>query len=369
MKKNFVFCIFVCFVLSACFVEVKQNDVKNNDVVKPSDEGQEDEVIPEAIDIVSVDDFSIDADSVLVDNTDVGFNYSAEMINDKDFSTAWCVQSGKKLGVLTFTFNDYVKASKFGIVPGFARDEKVNSQNNRIKTLKLVFDDGKYEKTFDLQDTYGMQFLKFDEERFKKVDFVIEDVYQGNKYEDTCIAEIDFKSDYVLNEDKDAALNYYKKYKADFALRPYDIISKIVVSDVENDECGRPVYPDVSRYAYKMDGDGVLTLFTTEIYVTGLVNQYGKEGDKLDVKWYFYLPEIDAIYMEKDLSLYSHWDLVADYKTEVVNGCDGNFYAPVFMETPDNYEEENGVWPLGQNKVQFFKDGKIIGSQTFNIIQ
>lgn len=339
-------------------IEVVKDDGVN-ETGESVDQINEEKQKIEVKDITDVDDFSLSATSVLVDDTNIGFNYEPEMVSDKDFSTGWCVTSDDDAGKITFQFNDLVKAEKFGLVPGFARDEKIYFQNSRIKRIKLIFD-GENEEVFELKDVYGMQFVKFDEREFKTLDFVIEGTFEGSKYEDTCIAEIDFQSEYVLNEDAGAALNYYKKYKADFALRPYDIVSGMIISDLANDKCGKPVKTEFASEDYYP--------FSDKIYVNGLVNEYGKEGDVLRIKWY---QDQKPIFVDGAENLPEEWVLLFDEEIKVHRDCKDALYAPFVYTYPGDseFEEKYKIWPIGPQKVQFFRDGKMIENKKFSLTQ
>lgn len=79
------------------------------------------------------------------------------------------------------------------IMAGYAKNDQIYQQNNRIKTLKVECSDGT-SKVFtleDLADYTAYQDLKFDSPvQTKSIKLTIIDVYPGSKYEDTCISEI-----------------------------------------------------------------------------------------------------------------------------------------------------------------------------------
>ncbi|MBD3360797.1 hypothetical protein GF366_03280 [Candidatus Peregrinibacteria bacterium] len=366
--KKLLFIFIIGILAAGCGIEDerKADDLQKVDVEKEEKivekekkEEKEEKIEKEAIegkDILEVKNYVISTSSVLVDETNVGFNYEGEMVGDKDFSTAWCSGEGGTGDVLTMEFSEPVKASKLGIVPGFARDEKIYFQNNRIKKLKMVFDGE--EEVFNLPDEYRMHFLNFCEEcTFQKVDFIVEEVYEGSKYDDTCIAEIDFWSDYVVNENEEAAMNYYKNYKEADALRPYDIVSSIMISDRSPDSCMEP--RKTEKYS---EFEGVQVLNMGEIFVTAFVNQYGREGDEVNVKWY----HVEPAYPDSpDYEEENEWVFLKSEKSKVVESCDGNLY----IHTNIYPAGEVDVFPLGIYKVNFYHNGKFVGSGKFRISQ
>lgn len=358
MKKFFVAIVFGSLVFQSCGGNVQvEKKTETGESVKTEVKSEQKDVVvdepeeslPSAKDV----EFVVSADSVLVDDTDIGFNYGPDMVADNDFSTAWCVESGKRVGEISFEFEETVRADKFGIVPGFARDEKIYNQNNGLKTLKVIFDN-KDEQIFKLQDAYGMQFIKLENQQFKKISFVISDVYQGNKYDDSCISEIDFKSDYVVNEDAVAALAYYKKYKADFALKPYDIVGEILISDTAKDNCGRPGIPSDALHEY----EGNIVLYAAKVFISAKINEYGREGDELSLKWYVTDGSSDPLKTDRE------WRFKEVRKVVIEKSCDGKLFVHTVLDT----DGVSGT-TLGVNKIQFYNDGKMVGSEIFMISQ
>lgn len=317
-------------------------------------------------DISEVRDPMIEASATLKDDTGVGFNYEVKNLIDNDFSTSWC---GTQAGVgdkVRFYFNDPVEAKKIGILPGFGRDESIYFKNNRIKELKATFTDEDYKtitKTFNFPDKYQMNFMDLGDVKFRAVEFYIGDVYRANKNSDTCIAELDFWSDYVKNEDATAAMNYYNKYKEDKALRPSDIVDKIVFSDQEPDKCNNPRGFNKSerdRYGYLRE-DGTFIFFGTQIYVTAYVNDYGKEGDLVNVKTYRDVWDFDGENGPESKGWQSEFH---QSDIPVVKACDGKLYL--------NFEvEAMGVTGIGvgKSKLELYSKGKLVGTEYFYVTQ
>lgn len=122
-------------------------------------------------------------------------NYEPGNVDDDDPGTAW-VEGAKGHGVgewiqveFTGEFTE-VPISKIGIISGYAKGERFK-QNNRIKKAQLVFSNGR-RVSINLKDTAEMQYFSFEPVLTDKVKLVIEDVYPGTKWDDTCISEIEF---------------------------------------------------------------------------------------------------------------------------------------------------------------------------------
>lgn len=62
-------------------------------------------------------------------------------------------------------------------------------ENSRVKRVKVNYDDSGEFEYFDIQDTPNFQNIEFSHP-VKKATVVIEDVYKGSKYEDTCVNAI-----------------------------------------------------------------------------------------------------------------------------------------------------------------------------------
>ena len=308
----------------------------------------------ESKDVSELTDYMITADSTLVDSTNIGFNYDSAMVADKDFSTAWCNAEGGSGGELVIDFSQLAKADVFGIVPGFGRDEKIYLQNNRVKELAVEFADDKGDfadqQVFTFPDEYKMHFVDLKGKEFSKIKFTVKDVYKGSKYKDTCISEIDFWSDYVGNKDLVAAMNYYNKYKKDFALEPFDIVGEVLVSDSKPNVCNTPIKADSDFF----DDEFVSLDAGDKVYVSAVINEYGEEGDKLNVKWYSGArPETLLLESEKWFLMDSMQDV------PVIVDCNGKLYAHVVSDEPK--------W--GPFKVQFYNDKSLIGSAKFSMTQ
>ena len=90
----------------------------------------------------------------------------------------------------------YIDYTQICIVNGYARDEKVWQENGRVKTLMMYVYDKPYAR-LELEDTINPQYFTLPQGDIRVANgsevtfkFVIEDVYPGTMYEDTCITGI-----------------------------------------------------------------------------------------------------------------------------------------------------------------------------------
>lgn len=339
-------------------------------MVDPDANADDSSVLPPevpAVNAIEVRDYLFTASSTLVDDTNIGFNYEPAMVSDGDFSTAWCKSSGDTEPSIVFDFGRQVKADKFGIVPGFARDEKIYKQNNRIKKATLLFDD-KDPMEVEFKDEYGMQFVNLNGKEFLKIKLVINDVYKGNKYNDTCVSEWDFASAYVQKGDAAAALDYYVKEKKANALRPYDIVGNVMISDKSPDKCGNPV---------KDSGGGVSAEFgydvfwNTPLYVTAFVNEFGREGDLVDIKYYHDVLRwaensvVDPDGEVLDGYVHDYYELV-DFQSDipVKKSCDGKLYVNSVLS-----EFTYDMTMSAKDVVEIYSNDKLVGKVYFVLTQ
>lgn len=121
--------------------------------------------------------------------------YSPKNVMDGKPETSWTEGvSGHGMGewIKLEAGQDQV-VTGINILAGYAKNDQIYKQNNRVKTLKVECSDGT-SKVFtleDLADYLAYQELEFDSPvRTKFIKLTIIDVYPGSKYEDTCISEI-----------------------------------------------------------------------------------------------------------------------------------------------------------------------------------
>jgi hypothetical protein len=123
------------------------------------------------------------------------FTYYPQNAADKDFTTAW-VEGAAGNGEnewLMFSSDTPVKIHSLIINNGYGKTEDLYFKNSRIKTMRLEFSDGTTH-AFELPDNYYELFYYElpNEVLTSSVKCIIESVYPGNKYQDTCLSEISF---------------------------------------------------------------------------------------------------------------------------------------------------------------------------------
>lgn len=371
--------------MAALFTTACNNDI---DLELPNVEDEEYEIIdPEVVDkdqvlpVAEMDEVVIEANGFLIDDTDIGFNYESAMVNDRDFSTAWCGESSLG-GELSVSFASTVFADGFGYVPGFARDEEIFFDNNRLAQfyIDLLDENGEvvHSQMVKPEDEYGMQFVDFgDDYEFVKMNLSIEGVYDGDRYDDTCIAELDFWSDYVIERDADAALNYYETNKKDNALKPYDVVGSVTVFTGFFDEkevsnvhygpyrCTDSVYSPVGLEPFT-GGPG------DDMHVFAAVNQYGAAGGLLDVDYYHELVEFSA--NEDGFPDFNNrkvlgWEHISSGRNiEIIETCDGREYF-YHMVPGSKFSHVFTPFASKYRVVVSTPDGKVIGSEEFTLAQ
>lgn len=132
---------------------------------------------------------SVKATSELSENNMV---HSADRICDGDLKKAW-VEGTSEQGIgesITFDFEDNYCVSGMIINAGYQKTKDLYYKNSRPKKIKIVISDGSYSEV-ELKDIYGKQKIKFDKPVVtNQIVITIEDIYEGNKYQDTAISEI-----------------------------------------------------------------------------------------------------------------------------------------------------------------------------------
>ncbi|MCD4784424.1 MAG: discoidin domain-containing protein [Candidatus Eremiobacteraeota bacterium] len=135
---------------------------------------------------------------------------------DGDKTTAWVEGAGGygKGEWLSFNLSEKNKQGKsrlfylekFGIRNGYTKSEDLFRKNNRVKTAIIEFSDGTRKK-IELKDMGEIQWFDVSPPvitgHFK---LIIQSVYQGSNYNDTCISDIFFRGTYSpsgRNENED----------------------------------------------------------------------------------------------------------------------------------------------------------------------
>ena len=116
-----------------------------------------------------------------------------DRIMDGDVTTAWVEGSdGNGEGEsITFTFGDLYVVSDIKIWNGYQKSEDLYYKNARPSELELEFSDGSTER-ISLQDiASGFQEFALERHVTSYVKIKIISTYDGNKYEDTVISEVE----------------------------------------------------------------------------------------------------------------------------------------------------------------------------------
>ena len=111
---------------------------------------------------------------------------------DGDFSTVWSE------GVTGYGAGEWIKlnfphvqtVSAIKIVNGLVNNKNGYYNNNRVKSLVLAFSDGSTQTIYLEDNNIGYQTIQINPVDTTYVKCIINSVYSGSKYNDTCIAEI-----------------------------------------------------------------------------------------------------------------------------------------------------------------------------------
>lgn len=338
-----VWAIVMAFIVRKAVKEIPEvipfEEMIEEKITPPEEEIEEEveEIIEEKINPIrsARDKIQVFASSTLIDTTGIGFDYSPKQVLDQDFSTSW-TEDVEDEGVgewIRLDFPSQAKINTLGIVPGYARDEEIYAENNRLKSFELEFSDGtKITKT--LPDTYGMHFVEFSTVKTTSLKLTIKSVYKGSKYNDTCIAELDIWSDYVINKDAQAALNYYKKYKEPYALKPPEkyIIDAFMTT--------RNLSPETALYSYTPD----MTVFIA----SAQIKPDTPKDRTFTLKWY---QEGKLFHTEKITKFTPTQAKGKTYTTSMIT-------VDVLGKT---------AWPLGDYKVEWYENGKLSKTVSFKV--
>ena len=129
-------------------------------------------------------------------------NYEPENIYDHNYKNVWAEGvSGYGIGeYIIFHDGPYIDDDlKVIISNGYVKSEAAWKNNSRVKKLKLYCNDIPF-AILNLEDSRSEQIFKFPELPASydewELKFEILDIYKGEKYDDTVISEIYFKSRY-----------------------------------------------------------------------------------------------------------------------------------------------------------------------------
>jgi uncharacterized caspase-like protein len=130
------------------------------------------------------------ASSVL--SPQLGNTYGVAHLFDGNRSAAW-VEGAPGQGIgewITVDFDAARTVRSIAIDNGYQKNSDIFYKNSRVRKLTLVFSGGE-RKSLTLQDQFGQQTFRLDRPiRARWIQFVIDDVYPGNKYQDTAISKL-----------------------------------------------------------------------------------------------------------------------------------------------------------------------------------
>lgn len=122
------------------------------------------------------------------------YNYSAQNIIDNDITTCWSEGAdGNGIGEsITLSFNKTYEISELCLWNGLCTSEDLYYKNSRPRKITVVLSDG---NSYDFECSDGWDnrkntFSFNNETKTSSMTIIIKSVYEGNKYQDTCISEI-----------------------------------------------------------------------------------------------------------------------------------------------------------------------------------
>ena len=130
-----------------------------------------------------------------------GSKYDIDYTLDDSIETCW-QHGGDNDGTgesLKYNFGETVLLAKIFVINGNMKSEAKYYENNRVMQAKIMFykeDNLVGEEIIVFEDNYGNQPNRFVFDEFKECDsvvMVIERVYEGNRYDDLCISEVNFE--------------------------------------------------------------------------------------------------------------------------------------------------------------------------------
>lgn len=282
---------------------------------------------------------TVTASSTLLDTTGIGFDYSPDTAIDQDFSTAWTedVEDEGAGEWIKLQFPSTATINTVGIVPGYGRDSDIYFENNRIKDLELGFSDGST-VTKQLPDDYKMHFIEFSTVETDYLKLTVKGVYDGSKYDDTCVAELDIWSDYVLNKDVTAAMNYYLTHKEPYAVRPEIPSTYINQAYMAIGIMGGPT-PEIEVWSYSPAMEPMIA--AAEIPAAT------PAGQTFTAKWY---SNDGTMFKSVDITSYS---ATAGLDTITISST---------ANISDLLDPPHVLWPIGSYKVEWYENNTL--SQT-----
>jgi hypothetical protein len=111
---------------------------------------------------------------------------------DGNRGAAW-VEGAPGQGIgewITVEFDAARLVRSIAIDNGYQKNDDIYYKNSRVSRMTLVFSSGE-RKILPLKDQFGQQVFSFDKPvRARWIQFIIEDVYPGSRYQDTAISKL-----------------------------------------------------------------------------------------------------------------------------------------------------------------------------------
>jgi len=120
----------------------------------------------------------------------IPLRYGLQNAFDGDLSTSYVENTEDDLIKINVALKD-ITTKKIAIINGYAQDMTLYKNNNRIKTIRLYYP--RSSKFYDIEladNTLGWQFIETND-----CDINTIEIYRGEKYNDTCIAEFNIYTD------------------------------------------------------------------------------------------------------------------------------------------------------------------------------
>lgn len=138
----------------------------------------------------------IESDQPLIDKK-LPFKYTIQNLFDGNLRTAYVENTEDDLMFISLYREDFDNISKVKIVNGYCLNQNIYNMNNRIKGIGGHYFNG------ETREYYSKSFIRIRDE-FSSIQIVtdwyssilpVSEIYEGTKYKDTCISELDFFDD------------------------------------------------------------------------------------------------------------------------------------------------------------------------------
>ena len=130
------------------------------------------------------DKVSIDVSDFLIDDMKCPLKYSIQNAFDGNPSTSYVENAKIDMIEIKFCIYTGYVPDKLAIINGYAQNNSLYKSNNRIKTVT----DNSGSSAFELKDDrLDYQYVPWEENAV-----ISTDIYKGERYNDTCIAELNF---------------------------------------------------------------------------------------------------------------------------------------------------------------------------------